>query len=503
MVTHDERTALFLAHHGCLAIPASAGAIYSPAEVHRTPAGQWVDLGDPFGGILALAEGHAVLELAARPTSAPGEIPPDVAEVLKGLTPDRDNRFGNPNARRTRFGVGEALRMRPKLFDARARAAWPKLSVFALSPLVWIVQPESQEITRDQPESLASIHDDFSRFLGRGVQPFLSAFPKGAALSFDAARLVASFGQVVRLARGETLVEVGADTHAGVVMSGCLAMATAVLKPGDVFHTDRFGPGPFVAAPATTAVIAQQESVVALFRHEMLTALTAFDPRRAIAAPPAPTRILHAVVGDADEARPDGQTMALQTAATIAKEMAVPGLPSGVLYVDLDGVRFRNRLPAALATALPIVSDLSRIRAFPDLQPWSSLGLPLALVGVDGAALSNDAAVRRLVELCLPDSPGAYAHVVLRIPRALSARLGPAFERAYSVSFSSDHLLDPVPPGVPSTCDLVHLRRFGRHENSILVEEIVESRFERGEHPTSSFWKSGVPWCLATEGSRP
>lgn len=501
MVTRDERTALFLRHHGCLAIPASLGVQYIAAEVYRTPAGHWVDLGDPFGGILALADGHAVLEVGARPTSAPGEMAPEAAEVMKGQAADRENRFGAANARRTRLGVGEALRMRPKLFDARARAAWPKLSVYALSPLVWIVQPESQKISRDQPESLASIHDDFSRFLSRGVQPFVSAFPRGAALSFDAARLVASFGQVVRLARGETLVEVGADTHAGVVMSGCLATGASVLVPGDVFHADRFGPGPFVVAPATSAVIAQQESVIALFPHEMLSQLSGFDPRRKIAAPIAPTRILHVFVGDADEARPDGQTIALQTAATIAKEMAVPGLPSGVLYVDLDGPRFKSRLPAAIGAVLPIVSELAKIRALPEVQPWLSLGLPLALVGVDSPAIPDEAAVRRLVDLCLPTAPGTFAHVFIRIPRSLSSRLGPAFERAYSVSYSSDHLLDPVPEGIPATCDLVNMRRFGRNETSALVEEMVESRFERGEGPTQSFWKSGVPWCLSSDAN--
>lgn len=499
MVSPDDRTALFLAHHGCLAIPASMNALYAPAEVHRTPVGHWVDFGNPFPGLLALADGHAVLELGARPTSPPGETAPEVDEVLRGKFPDKEDRFGPDNARRMRLGVGETLRLRPGVFDSRARSIWPKLSVYALSPLTWIWQPESPQISREQPASLASIHDDFSRFLGRGVQPFVSAFPRGVGLSFDAARLVASFGRVVRLAAGETLVEVGGDTHAGVVMSGCLDAGGVTLKPGDVLHADRFGPGPFPVEPAAASITARQASVVAVFRHDMLTQLSRFDQRRAVASPTAPTRILHICVGDADEARPDGQTMALQTAATLAKEMAVPGLQSAVLYVDLDGPRFQRRLPAAIGATVPLVADVNRLRTLPDVEPWSRLGLSLSLVGIDPGALPDETAVQRLVDLCLPTAPGLVAHVVLRVPRALASRLRPAFERAYSISFSSDHLLEPVPDGIPAACDVVHMRRFGRHETAALVEEMVEVRFERGEHPTQSFWKSGIPWCLSAD----
>ena len=504
MVTPAERTSLFLAHHGCLAIPAAHDMAFAAAEVHTTAAGNWIDLGDPFSGLLTLADGHAVLELAARATSPPGDLPPDAADVLRGKPTERDERFGVASARRTRLGVAETLKMRPPVFDARARAAWPKLSVYALSTLTWIWQPEQGTKSPESPVTpLDSIHDDFSRYLARGVQPFIASFPTASALSFDAARVVASFGRVVHLGAGETLVALGDDTHAGIVMAGSIESGSHLLRPGELLHPHRFGPGPFSAVSAVETVRARQDSVVALFPHAMLTQLTEFDPRRAVASPGRPTRILHLCVGDADEARPDGQTMALQTAATLAREMAFPGMPGGVLYIDLDGARFKDRLPEAIGRTLPLVTDLRGIPALPSVEPWATQGLALSLVAIHLNALADVADVARLIDLCLPALPGSIAHVVVRVPRSLASRIGPAYHRAYSVSVSGDHLLEPIPVGIPAVCDIVHMRRFGRHESSYLVEEMVAVRFERTDDPTKGFWKTGLPWCLAVSEAAP
>lgn len=499
MVSPDDRVALFLDHHGSLAIAAANAGTFGQAQIHDTPAGHWVDLGNPLPGLLVLVDGHAVLELHARNTSPATDILPDVTACLAGQPPERDLRLGRPDGRRVRLGVGEALMLRPVPFDAKAKANWPRLSVYALSPLKWAWQPENGAIDRDNPASpLAAVHDDFARYLSRGLQPQIAAFPGASALSFDAARLVASFGAVKRLVEGRVLFEKGADTHAGVVVSGSVGIGRTVLRAGDLLFPHRFGPGPFSFEPAPEDVVAREDTLVVLFHHEMLVRLAQLDQRGRLAAPTVRTRALHVVIGDADEARPDGQTMAIQVAASIAQEIAgFPEIPGEVWYVDLDGERFSQRLPVALRSVVPLVESLVGLPVLPTAAPWRKRGLLLELAAVSAKAVTSRSEVEQLLKLLLPDSPGTVSQVILRVPRAACSVLEAVFEQAYSVSISCDHLVERVPDGLPATCDLVRLRRFGRRESTILVEEMPETRYERADSPTTTFWSTGIPWCLA------
>jgi len=476
---------LVRAHHPLLR-PLAEHALYdATVEWDLTGAGRVLDLSLAPAGVLVLAAGQAVVEIAGRTTA-------------RGRPEGKFDFTGNaeiaaklePGVVRRRVGRGDWVVAggHPPLHVV------PDARIHCTTECEWFFVPHVDSVAElgvPGTDPLVASLSDLGRLEEADFLLRLTRFGALRHLTYDAVRMLSYFFQVRHYHSGEVVFAARSDPHPTLVLEGTLQRPGATFPSGSVLFEELLAPGgPPAVVSLPDDLVARGRAVTVELPMTAHTALLDLDDRLVARHDIRWEQQWNVVVGDPNEAAPDAQTIALNLAAREGRDEGPlsPAIP--VLLIDADGPPMESRTGTTWLASMPLVGSFTTPPA--PLAPWSDSRV--GVVGLRPAAFTTEVEVLQLikdVDTWLPNTD--YRKVIIRIPRT-GKQWAPVIARAISVDVITDDLMDPLPELVGDDVDVVRVARPRDGEGFRTATHTPFITLPRDPVPTAAFWRTGQPW---------